>query len=137
MSKNMPRVAKPAVVVSYNSLMLTYAFMVMYAITAALVSLPSLEDVYNFAVVSTTLGLVATFGAASIIGVIRTRATGHAGFEVVVSFAFFVFFIAYPIVIFVRTISDGSVARLPYAFLAFALCIIPYSRSINIVRGKA
>jgi len=130
----MPRNRRPAVEVSYESLIITYALLVAYAVISAIVSLPSLETVLTRAVTIGTLAAVAVLGLLCITAVIHTMRTGHGRFEIIVSYVFFVFFLTYPIVIVARTLEDGNVNRLPFMLLAVALAVTPYSRTLVLAR---
>ncbi|MFP7833143.1 hypothetical protein [Marisediminicola sp. LYQ134] len=129
-------IPRPSVEVSYTSLITTYVFLIGYAVTAAVVSLPSLEQVFSSTLVSVISSIIAALGFVAIAGVLRTRRNPQKPMlEIVSTYLFYLFLVAYPIVIIIRTLDDGEISRLPYAWITVAACPVPYSR-VRRLAGK-
>ena len=79
--------------------------------------------------------LITVLAVGALVGVLRTRAQRPPRFEIIATLLLLGHLASYSVFIVLRTIEDGQVERLPYAWLPLLVSFFPYARLVKLFRG--
>lgn len=112
-----------------------YSMVALYALASSLMGVATLQVVSGDVWEAAWPALLFLASCCAIAGVLRTRRTSQAGFELISSVTLMALLAGYMLALLYRSAQDGDLSHVPIAFLPGVVCVFPSFRAIAIARG--